>query len=520
MTMTMSMSTGPRAAPEIRLRAASAIVEMTALDAPAGRSDHIESEVQADPGDRAVQPARRRLSPPGLPYAWPLWALLMLYPVWWLLGLGTFIFPIIAVPMGIYLLRHRPIKVPPGFGIWLLFLVWFCFSVIMLRVNPPGTHGDSGNLRLAAVAMRFTLYISVTVILLYVGNLTERQLPRATLVRWLAVMFVFTVAGGFLGMLWPRFGFTAPMEMVLPQTIRTNNYVQSLVHPSSAQVQAVLGDSSPRPAAPFGYTNMWGENLSLLLIWFVIGWWVYGNGIRKVATIVLVGLAMAPAIYSLNRGMWLGVAFTVAFVAVRLALRGRLWVVGGLAVTTTIAALVLMFSPLYTIFQERLDHGHSNRIREFTTEKVVEVSRHSPFIGLGNTRNAAGSAQSIAASRSDKCQRCGNPALGSNGQIWLVLISQGYVGAALYTLFFVYGVLRYWRDLTPIGLGGVLILMLSLVYNFYYNAIITPLGFFMLAYALLWRNDVEHARVARRVALRPRDRRRFSSRRIASRATS
>lgn len=481
-----------------------------------GATDPAVSQEAADSaqalGSRSQQSRPARPPRPPRVLAWPLWALLVLYPVWWLLGLGTFIFPIVAVPMAIYLLRHRPIKVPPGFGIWLLFLGWFCFSVIMLRVNPPGTHGDSGALRVVAVGMRFSLYVSVTILLLYVGNLTERQLPRTTLIRWLAVMFVITVAGGFLGMLWPKFGFTAPMEMVLPHSIRTNNYVQSLVHPNSAQVQAVLGDSSPRPAAPFGYTNMWGENLSVLLVWFVIGWWVYGSGLRRIATVVLVGLAMVPAIYSLNRGMWLGVGFTIVFVALRLALHGRLWVVGGLAVGLTVASLVFMFSPLHVVFSERLSHGHSNRIREFTTERVIEVSRYSPVIGFGNTRNAVGSAQSVAVGKSASCQRCGNPALGSNGQIWLVLISQGFVGVILYTLFFVYGVLRYWRDITPIGLGGVLILLLSLVYNFYYNAIITPLGFFMLAYALLWRNDIEHARVARRVALRPRHRRRFSAR--------
>jgi O-antigen ligase len=493
---------------------------MTALDAPAERPEHADPDVRADAGTTELpvqhdEPRSGRLlrHRPELPYAWPLWALLMLYPLWWLLGLGTFIFPLAAVPMAIYLVRRcRPIKVPPGFGIWMLFLAWFCASVIMLRMNPPGTVGDSGSMRWAAVGLRLSLYLSITVILLYAGNLTERQLPRATLVRWLSVMFVITVGGGFLGMLWPSFGFTSPVELVLPQQIRVNEYVQSLVHPNSAQIQEILADPAPRPAAPFGYTNVWGENLSITLIWFVIAWWVYGTGLRKVATVALIGLAMVPAIYSLNRGMWLGVIFSIVFIAVRLALRGRLWLVGGLAVGLTVAALVFMFSPLYSTVQERLANGHSNRVREFTTEKVVEVTRHSPIIGLGNTRDAAGSARSIAVGKTAECPECRNPALGMNGHIWLVLISQGFVGAGLYMLFFLYGILRYWRDVTPIGLGGILILVLSLTYNFYYDASVTSLAFFMLAYALLWRNDIEHARVARRVALRPRNRRRFIGR--------
>jgi hypothetical protein len=49
---------------------------------------------------------------------WPLTALLMLYPLWWALGMGTLIVFVLAVPMAIHLLRRRPILVPPGFGIW------------------------------------------------------------------------------------------------------------------------------------------------------------------------------------------------------------------------------------------------------------------------------------------------------------------------------------------------------------------------------------------------------------------
>lgn len=441
------------------------------------------------------------------PYAWPLWALLVLYPLWWALGLGSFIYQIVAVPMALYLLRRRSIRVPPGFGIWLFFLVWTLAGIVLIKVNPPGTYGDSGIFRYLAVALRLSWYLSVTVILLYIGNLTEKQLPRLTLVRWLSIMFLVTVAGGFLGMLMPKFGFTSPVEALLPGKLANNNYVQSLVHPNAAQTQYVLGYESPRPAAPFGYTNTWGNNLSTLMVWFVVGWWVYGGPKRRLATTVLLGLALVPTIYSLNRGMWIGMAFAALFIALRLALRGRLWVVGGLSLALAATAIALAFSPLQTILTERLNNGHSNRIRQFTTEQSLEVSRFSPFIGLGTTRNAEGSAKSITRGKTESCQRCGNPTLGSNGQIWLVLISNGYVGVVLYCGFFAYGAFRYRRDVTPIGMAGVLILLMSLLYNFYYNALVAPLGFTMIAYALLWRNDMEHARISQRVDTRRRLRR-------------
>src|SRR4051812_45095014 len=84
-------------------------------------------------GSRA--PAPGGLGRPG----WPLTALLVLYPLWWALGMGTLAVFLLAVPMALHLWRRRPVIVPPGFGIWLLFLVWVVASTIMLPRNPPGT---------------------------------------------------------------------------------------------------------------------------------------------------------------------------------------------------------------------------------------------------------------------------------------------------------------------------------------------------------------------------------------------
>jgi hypothetical protein len=49
---------------------------------------------------------------------------------------------------------------------------------------------------------------------------------------------------------------------------------------------------------------------------------------------------------------------------------------------------------------------------------------------------------------------------------------------------------RYRRDMTPYGLAGGLVLLLSFVYMLTYEAVVAPLAFTMLAYALLWRNDI------------------------------
>jgi hypothetical protein len=70
----------------------------------------------------------------------------------------------------------------------------------------------------------------------------------------------------------------------------------------------------------------------------------------------------------------------------------------------------------------------------------------------------------------------------------MLLICDGFLGTVLYLGFFAYGCWRYRRDTTPYGVAGVLVLLLSFVFMFSYNATGAPLGFTMLAYALLWRN--------------------------------
>jgi hypothetical protein len=100
-----------------------------------------------------------------------------------------------------------------------------------------------------------------------------------------------------------------------------------------------------------------------------------------------------------------------------------------------------------------------------------------------------GTASSIAVGPTANCPQCGNQTVGANGQLQLLLITSGLVGAFFYLAFFAYGAWRYRRDATPYGLAGVLVLLMSFIFMVAYDAVGEPLCFTMLAYALLWRNN-------------------------------
>ncbi len=151
-------------------------------------------------------------------------------------------------------------------------------------------------------------------------------------------------------------------------------------------------------------------------------------------------------------------------------------------------ALVFALSPLAPLVVQRLDSPHSNDIRAFTVSATIEAATHSPVIGFGNTRNATGNHRTITTGKTDWCPGCGHPPLGGDGQLWLMLITQGFAGAALYVAFFAGAIRRHWTDRTPIGLAGVLVMSLVLLYMFIYDGLVTPLSLYFISFALLWRN--------------------------------
>jgi hypothetical protein len=418
-------------------------------------------------------------------------ALFLAYPLWWALGLGVLIFPLLAVPMaGLLLRRDRrtgrrpPIALPPGFGLWLLFLVIVVTSTAALGAHPAGTLPGTVGSRLLAVGYRLVCYAALTVLLVYLGN---ARISQARLVGLLAWLFLVTVGGGLLGVIAGRFEFSSAVELLLPRHIRSMGFVRSLVHPSAAQVMDLLGSERARPAAPWGYTNTWGNNACLLVAWFVV-WALAYRGARRPFALTVLAIAVVPIVYSLNRGLWIGLALIAVHTAARLARRGRFGALAGVGIAATLLVAAVALTPLGDTVGRRLDNGRSNGVRTYLIDRELAGVRESPLIGFGSTRNTQGSRNSITIGESADCRRCGNFTVGGNGQLWQLLFAHGLLGTAAYLGFFLYGLWRFRADTSPIGLAGGAAIVSTFAAMFWYNALVTPLAFTFCAYALLWRN--------------------------------
>lgn len=418
--------------------------------------------------------------------------LLAAYPLWWALGMGVLVVPLVAALAAVGLLRRRTVAVPPAFGWWLVFLIAVALSFANLGVDPPGTVPGSWVSNLPGATFRLGFYCCCTLIALWAFNLVaEGAYPRRRLLRLLAWLFVVTVAGGLLGTFAGGFEYTSPVEALLPESVARDGFVQSLVHPSAAQTMDFLGYETPRPSAPWGYTNTWGNNFAITVVWLVVAAFCAPVATRwRVAATVLLAVSLIPAVYSMNRGLWLGLAAIAVFASIRLLLSGRPAGMMALAGAGCAALLLIALTPLGSIVQARMSNGHSDDGRAFSSERATELTvAHSPVLGFGSTRKTLGSGDSIAIGPSPECPRCGERTLGGNGQLWQVLFSHGLAGTVAYLGFILAALWRFRSDHSPIGIAGSAVLGTSLLSMFYYNSLVTPLLLTLLSYVLLSTNE-------------------------------
>lgn len=434
---------------------------------------------------RSAPAAEPRFLKPG----WPLSVLYLGFPLWWALGLAQLIFLVMAAAMGVILYRQRPVKVPRGFGIWLLFLAWMAIGVLLLRAQAPGTVTGFGPGRVGGFLVWAAWYVAVTVAMLYVAN-TAREVSTQRVVRLLGWMFVVTTGFGALAVLAPTLEFSSPVEMLLPRQLASSRFVHTLVHPSLSSSSDFLGYVQPRPTAPFPYSNAWGNNIALYLPFFVLAWFGSDAGWRrKFAPLVLVA-AVFPITFSLNRGLWISLAVAAVYAAIRLAVNGRARTLQLLVAAAIVGGVVFVSSPLYDTLLLRVETPHSNDRRSGTAETVVSVTAEgSPFVGFGTTRKMQGSFSSLAGGETDECHQCAAPPLGTQGFMWRLVLTTGFGGTVLCLTFFVVQFLRRARGPSPVDVTTCTVLLVAVLCFFVYDSLGSAMFTAFIAIGLMARAD-------------------------------
>jgi len=395
--------------------------------------------------------------------AWPVYVLFAGYPIWWFFGAGAFAVALIAIPMALLLVQRPDVEIPMAFFLFIGFVIWACAAAIEL----------SGGPKLIGFGVRMANYAGSAVVFVYLYNGRDRLSSRHVLGA-VAVFFGVVVAGGYLGMLVPRGSLSTPLETILPPRIGQNAYVHALVHPSFSEAQHPWGSPRTfyRPSAPFAYKNSWGCNFALLVPLMVAGLLRLKRPTVRFAMAALLAAAALPAFATLNRGMFLALGLVLSYVAIRLALRGQLVpLVSLVGIATTLIAVALSLGVMTTL-QERLHFSHSTLGREASYREAFDGAMSSPIFGHG----APQASESLTV------------ATGTQGQVWNVMFSYGFVALACFLGWFAVVASSTWktRDHADLWVHGTLLVALTTFFFYGYDGI--QLAVAMTAAALALRS--------------------------------
>jgi hypothetical protein len=457
--------------------------------------------------DPEVVEQRPRVATPQrwqLPTHWPLSLVVLGFPIWWALGLSTILPMAISIVMADQLLRRRRIALPRGFAFWALFLAWMALGIFVLFADAPDAVPGGDSSRILIFVYRAAWYLTATVVLLWVANLRESELPTRWVYQLLAFMFVVTTVGGLIGVVAPTIEFTSVVEMLLPRGLRANGLVQAIAHPAVADIENILGRPQARPKAPFAYANSWGSNLVLFLPFFLVAWFRQGPRWQRFVGPVVLVMAAVPVVYSLNRGLWVAMALGAAGFLWLQVSKGRALATFLSAALLVMIAVIFLLSPLSSIVQDRVEHQHSNERRSQLLEQTVSSTlRGSPVVGFGSTRDVQGSFSSIAGASTPDCPKCGVPPLGTQGHIWQVIFAQGFVGLGLFLTFFVMALAQCWRCRTTVETLCTFSVAFFLLLLPVYDTLGIPLVTVMVAIGLLAREQRTTARAGSTSYLEP-----------------
>lgn len=396
---------------------------------------------------------------------WPITGMITLMPLWFILGLAGFSWVVFALPMLASLVRRRNIVVPKGSGWWVMFLVAAAASVFSI---------DSVA-RLSGWMLRYGYYIGATVTLIYVLN-GRAGLPSYRVIRAFTWLWMSTVVGGYLAFVVGDLSFLAPAGYVVPAVLRENDLINTLVTPSFADIQDIIGFPVPRPKAPFPYTNSWGSMLGLLTPFGLMALHEPRVGFSKTVVKLMLAASVVPAVISLNRGLWLSLGLGLIYAAFRFGVAGGSRAIRNSIIVVVFLAVSIVATPLNGIVMSRLDNGHSDGDRTELILDALEGASERPVFGWGaprpNDRNL--------------------PSVGTHGQIWFVAFSHGFIGALGYlgTLFSL--TWRTRRQPTVTGMWAHVVLIVGIVQLPYYLHVPHQLFTMLAAAALAIRlqNDV------------------------------
>ena len=122
-------------------------------------------------------------------------------------------------------------------------------------------------------------------------------------------------------------------------------------------------------------------------------------------------------------------------------------------------------------------------------DTVVQTTlNYSPIIGFGGTRQMVGNFDSIAGGATPDCRQCAAPPLGTQGFMWGLIFTTGFVGAGFMLGFLLWHLQLNARRRTSLGLLTSVVILGSVFYFLVYDSLDVPFLITMMTIGLSSRD--------------------------------
>jgi polysaccharide biosynthesis protein PslJ len=376
---------------------------------------------------------------------WPLSLMFGLMPLWWAVG-GLYLFwPLFALVLGVILLTRGRVLTPTGVTTWLLLIAVIVVSATRMdRVTAFFMYG-----------LRLGFIVGALIVYLYVYNALRSGMSWERLFRPLCFFFLGMVVLGWIGVVKPEFGYTTPVEVLLPDVIASDKGVRAIVHAHATEFNPLSRNPYYRTAAPFPYTNNWGTAFAILIPCVVAYLTSVRSGWLRTTLIVALPFAVVPAFLTLNRGMFIGLGAGLIYLGVRALMRGDVRLIGSIAGVAVLGWIVTLFIPVVDLITNRTENTDSTSDRADLYAQTTAAVLKSPLLGYGAPRLV------------DTTH--GAEPLGTQGQMWMMMYSHGIPALILFVLFFILVAWRLSAAVSPPGKWLSTVPVIALVVTPFYG---------------------------------------------------
>ncbi|KXK61071.1 hypothetical protein AWW66_15635 [Micromonospora rosaria] len=400
-------------------------------------------------------------APPRLPL-WPLALMFGLVPVWWLTGAFYLGWPLLGAVLLTLLVTRGRVPLPPGAGIWLLFLALVAVSATQLQSAAS----------VLTFALRLAFYLTALVVGCYVYAVARERADQIVVLMPLAAFWLGLVVLGWLGVLVPRFEMTTLVESLLPGGLARTPFIRDMVHLNTAEFNPRSLTPIYRPAAPYAYTNNFGSAYAMTLPCIVALTALLRRGVLRWVLLVSLPLSLAPAFLTLNRAMFLSLGVGLLVLGIRASLRGNLRVAASIVGVAVLGAVATLFIPVFDLIGDRVERSDTNTDRLSLYQEVLRRIADSPWLGYGAPVNV----DTVSA----------DAPIGTQGQLWMVLFSHGVPALLCFLGWFVVAYLVCSRALSAAGQWLAVVPVVCLVQVPFYGMANQnlALAFFVVSFAM------------------------------------